>query len=176
MWREEWGNVIVTHRTIQKMQREDRKGCDLQPVTIRGPEVILGWVVFTGTHHTCYPPQPRPHRWGLGLMFRLEMVTWVCCYGNKCGKKSTRMDTRHCFLSKETVSKNCIQIFIFWKHVFDCGLPMLPVYQFLDLPGQALCAASKDEGLGGRGWLFPGLSWLCRSETESLSEPVLPHW
>ena len=63
------------------------------------------------------------------------------------------MDTRHCFLSKETVSKNCIQIFIFWKHVFDCGLPVLPVYRFLDLPRQALCAASKDGGLGGRGWV-----------------------
>lgn len=86
------------------------------------------------------------------------------------------MDTRHCFLSKEIVSKNCIQIFIFWKYVFDCGLPMLPIYHFLDVPGQALCAASKDGGLGG--WVavggcefspaFPGSAILRQKAFQSL--------
>ena len=43
-------------------------------------------------------------------------------------------------------------------------------WPFLDVAGQALCAASKDGGLGGPGWVWvlTGLSWPYHSETESL--------
>ena len=60
------------------------------------------------------------------------------------------------FFPKKLYPRIASKSLFFWKYVFDCGLPMLPIYHFLDVPGQALCAAFKDGGLGGwvgRGWV-----------------------
>ena len=65
------------------------------------------------------------------------------------------MDTRgHYFLSKETVSVNYIQIFIFfWKYTFDWGLPMLPVYTILGMfLDRTVLWLPRAEGQGCRVW------------------------
>lgn len=73
MWREEWTSVVVTHRTIRKLQREMGRGvvCDRSPSG--APRSFWGgWSSLGLTTLVAHPP---PHHWGLGLMFRPEMVT-----------------------------------------------------------------------------------------------------
>lgn len=83
------------------------------------------------------------------------------------------MDTRHCFLSKEIASKNCIQIFIFWKYVSDCGLPMLPIshfWMFLDRRCVRLPRMGGWRAMGGceLSPAFPGSTILRQKAFQSL--------
>lgn len=69
---EEWASVVVLTEQSRSC-RERWKGVWFATVHHQGLRGHSGGVVFTGTHHTCCPPPP--HHWGLGLMFRPEMVT-----------------------------------------------------------------------------------------------------
>lgn len=79
MWREEWTSVVVTHRTIRKLQREMGRGvvCDRSPSG--APRSFWGGVVFTGTHHTCCPPPTPPLGSGSHVQARngyLGLLLW----------------------------------------------------------------------------------------------------
>lgn len=83
------------------------------------------------------------------------------------------MDTRHCFLPKVIVSKNCIQIFIFWKYVSDCGLPMLPIDHFWMLLDRRCVRLPRTGGWGALGGCefspaFPGPTILRQKAFQSL--------
>lgn len=143
-----------------KLQREMGRGvvCDRSPSG--GSEVILG-VVFTGTHHLLPTPTPP-----LGSGSPCSGQKWLLrsvAMGIKCGKESARMDTRHCFLSKEIASKNCIQIFIFGNMCLTVGFPcyLFPIFG----------CSWTGVVCGFQGWGAEGYGWGVSSHRPFLALP-----